>query len=68
MRELDEDIEFYINTQNFMKYSIMLVVLYLSATTIPNCNVMKKQALQIALLGVTTFVILDTCFPRYISV
>ena len=68
MKPIDEDIDGEVNSQNLLKYCIMFAAVYIASITIPNCTVFKKQSMQIALVGVTTFAILDVCFPQYITV
>ena len=57
-----------LNTQNILKYFLMLSIVSISTFYIPNCSIMNKHAIYIGLLGATTFVLLDRYMPHIIIV
>ena len=57
-----------LNTQNVLKYFLMLSIVSISTFYIPNCSIMNEHALYIGLLGATTFVLLDRYMPHIIIV
>tara|TARA_B100000287_G_scaffold396432_1_gene412080 strand:- start:234 stop:461 length:228 start_codon:yes stop_codon:yes gene_type:complete len=69
MKDLNEEegIRIQIQTKNLIKYFLMFFVVSMSALTIPTCGVLKKHAYQVGLMAATTFVIIDVCFPNYVS-
>ena len=57
-----------LNTQNVLKYFLMLSIVSISTFYIPNCSIMNEHAIYIGLLAATTFVLLDRYIPHIIIV
>lgn len=57
-----------LNTQNVLKYLLMLVIVTASTFYIPNCSIMNEHAIYIGLLAATTFVLLDRYLPYVVVV
>ena len=57
-----------INTKNLIKYIILLTVVTLSTSYIPNCSIMNEHAIFIGLLAATTFATLDRYIPHVVLV
>ena len=57
-----------LNTQNVVKYFLMLSIVSISTFYIPNCSIMNEHAIYIGLLAATTFVLLDRYMPHIIIV
>ncbi len=57
-----------LNTQNVLKYFLMLSIVSISTFYIPNCSIMNEHAIYIGLLAATTFVLLDRYMPHIIIV
>ena len=52
-----------LNTQNVLKYLLMLVIVTASTFYIPNCSIMNEHAIYIGLLAATTLILLDVQCP-----
>ena len=59
---------FIFNTQNVIKYFIMLIIVTASTYYIPNCSIMNEHAIYIGLLAASTFVLLDRYAPYIVIV
>ena len=59
---------FSINQDNLIKYSIMFIVISISTLIIPTCGVLKQHAVFVGLIASTTYSLLDMCYPNYIIV
>tara|TARA_Y100000768_G_scaffold379772_1_gene355964 strand:+ start:328 stop:525 length:198 start_codon:yes stop_codon:yes gene_type:complete len=57
-----------LNTQNVLKYFLMVSIVSMSTFYIPNCSIMNEHALYIGLLAATTFVLLDRYMPHIVIV
>ena len=57
-----------LNTQNVIKYLLMLSIVSISTFYIPNCSIMNEHAIYIGLLASTTFVLLDRYMPHIIII
>ena len=57
-----------LNTQNVLKYFLMLSIVSISTFYIPNCSIMNEHAIYIGLLASTTFVLLDRYMPYIIII
>ena len=57
-----------LNTQNVLKYFLMLSIVSISTFYIPNCSIMNEHAIYIGLLASTTFVLLDRYMPHIIII
>ena len=57
-----------INTQNLLKYFLMVSIVSISTFYIPNCSIMNEHALYIGLLAGTTFVLLDRYMPHIVII
>ena len=56
------------NTNNVLKYFIMLIIVTSSTYYIPGCSIMNEHAIYIGLLAATTFVLLDRYIPYVVIV
>ena len=54
------------NINNFIKYSILFIVVTFSTFFIPSCNMINRHAVYIGLLASTTFVLLDKYYPSIV--
>ena len=54
---------FNFNFNNFIKYSILFIIVTFSTFFIPNCSIMNKHAVYIGLLAATKFVLFVFQFP-----
>ena len=59
---------FSINRENLIKYSVMFAVISISTLIIPTCGVLKQHAVFVGLIASTTYALLDMCYPNYIIV
>ncbi len=59
---------FSINQDNLIKYSVMFIVISISTLIIPTCGVLKQHAVFVGLIASTTYSLLDMCYPNYIIV
>ena len=57
-----------LNTQNVLKYFLMLSIVSISTFYIPNCSIMNEHAIYIGLLAATTFVLLDRYMPHIVMI
>lgn len=57
---------FNFNFNNFIKYSILFIIVTFSTFFIPNCSIMNQHAVYIGLLAATTFVLLDKYYPSIV--
>ena len=55
------------NINNFMKYSILFIIVTFSTFFIPNCSIMNQHGVYIGLLAATTFVLLDKYYTKLLS-
>ena len=55
-----------LNTQNLVKYAIMLVVVTVAARIIPSCGVLQSHAIYVGLVASSTFALLDVCYPKIV--
>ena len=56
------------NTQNILKYFLMISVLTISTYYIPDCSIMNEHAVYIGLLATTTFILLDRYMPHIVII
>mgnify|MGYP001324938345 CR=1 FL=1 len=56
----------FVHINNFMKYSILFIIVTFSTFFIPNCSIMNQHAVYIGLLAATTFVLLDKYYPSIV--
>ena len=54
-----------LHAEHLLKYIIMFLVITISTFLIPTCGVLRKHAIYVGLIGSSTFVVLDMCFPTY---
>ena len=59
---------FSINQDNLIKYSVMFIVISISTLIIPTCGVLKQHAVFVGLIASTTYSLLDMCYPNHIIV
>ena len=57
---------FNFNFNNFIKYSILFIIVTFSTFFIPNCSILNRHAVYIGLLAATTFVLLDKYYPSIV--
>ena len=51
------------NINNFIKYSLLFIIVTFSTFFIPNCSIINRHAVYVGLLASTTFVLLDKYYP-----
>ena len=56
------------NTQNILKYFLMISVVTISTYYIPDCSIMNEHAVYIRLLATTTFILLDRYMPHIVII
>ena len=54
------------NINNFIKYTILFIIVTFSTFFIPGCSIMNQHAVYIGLLASTTFVLLDKYYPSIV--
>ena len=54
------------NTQNLVKYAIMLVIVTVAARLIPSCGVLQSHAIYVGLVASSTYALIDVCYPNIV--
>ncbi len=57
---------FNFNINNFLKYTVLFIIVTFSTFFIPSCSIMNRHAVYIGLIAATTFVLLDKYYPSIV--